>query len=308
MNIRAEDFGKVAVVMGGWSSERNISLKSGKAVLKGLVEEGVNAEEVDMNKNILDILQKGNFDRVFNMVHGRGGEDGALQGALEILQIPCTGSNVIGSAVAMDKYRTKLIWQSLGIRTPGFALIDSKEQIKEAEELGFPLMIKAALEGSSIGIEKADNSKQLYDSWNLVRKHNSHVIAEKWIDGEEYSASILGREVLPIVHLRSSKNFYDYEAKYELKTTEYSVPCGLDNKRESELMDSCMNAFKAVGADGWGRVDFLIDSEDQDWLIEVNTVPGMTKRSLLPMAAKAAGINFNQLVRRILESTIIHND
>tara|TARA_Y100001935_G_scaffold184714_1_gene153310 strand:+ start:14983 stop:15897 length:915 start_codon:yes stop_codon:yes gene_type:complete len=304
MNIHANDFGKVAVVMGGWSSERNISIESGNAVLQGLRDEGISAQAIDMNKNILETLKNGNFDRVFNVVHGRGGEDGQLQGALEVLKLPYTGSNVIGSAIAMDKYRTKLIWQSLGIPTPGFALIDDENQLREAEELGFPLMIKAALEGSSIGIEKADNAEELNRSWNSVRKYKSHVIAEKWIEGEEYSASILGNTVLPIVHLKASNKFYDYEAKYISKSTEYSVPCGLDEKQEKESMELCLRAFKASGAAGWGRVDFLIDSENRNWLIEVNTVPGMTKRSLFPMAAEAAGINFNQLVRRILENTI----
>ena len=304
MSIQASDFGKVAVLMGGWAAERDVSLVSGKAVLAGLRARGVDAHGVDMGRDIMQVLGEGNFDRVFNVVHGRGGEDGQLQGALDLLGLPYTGSGVLGSAIAMDKYRTKLVWQSLGLPTPGFALVDNEEQLEQAAELGFPLMVKAALEGSSIGVAHADNPKQLRKAWKEARACKSHVIAEQWVDGPEYTASILGDQALPLIRLQPAAAFYDYEAKYQSEDTQYHVPCGLDAKREAELQELCMRAFTAVGATGWGRVDLMIDPEDRCWLIEVNTVPGMTSHSLVPMAAKAAGIDFEALVWRILAQTL----
>jgi len=304
MNIQASDFGKVAVLMGGWAAERDVSLVSGKAVLDGLKARGVDAHGVDMGRDIVQVLSEGNYDRVFNVVHGRGGEDGQLQGALDLMGLPYTGSGVLGSAIGMDKYRTKLVWQSLGLPTPGFALIDNLEQLDEAAELGFPLMVKAALEGSSIGVARADNPKQLRRAWKEARACKSHVIAEQWVEGPEYTASILGDLALPLIRLQPATGFYDYEAKYQSNSTQYHIPCGLDGKREAELQELCMTAFKAVGATGWGRVDLMIDPEDRCWLIEVNTVPGMTSHSLVPMAAKAAGIDFEELVWRILAQTL----
>jgi len=304
MSIQASDFGKVAVLMGGWAAEREVSLVSGKAVLEGLLARGVDAHAVDMDRDVVQVLRDGKYDRVFNVVHGRGGEDGQLQGALDLLGLPYTGSDVLGSAIAMDKYRTKLVWQSLGLPTPGFALIDNEEQLEQAAELGFPLMVKAALEGSSIGVARADNLKQLRKAWKDARACKSHVIAEKWVEGPEYTASILGDQALPLIRLQPAAEFYDYEAKYQSDATQYHIPCGLDAEREAELQALCMTAFKAVGASGWGRVDLMIDAEDRCWLIEVNTVPGMTGHSLVPMAAKAVGIDFEELVWRILAQTL----
>jgi D-alanine-D-alanine ligase len=238
------------------------------------------------------------------VVHGRGGEDGQLQGALDLLGLPYTGSGVLGSAIAMDKYRTKLVWQALGLPTPGFALVDTEEQLAQAAALGFPLMVKAALEGSSIGVARADDPGQLHQAWLQARACDSHVIAEQWVEGPEYTASILGERVLPLIRLQPAAGFYDYAAKYQSDETRYHIPCGLDPVREAELQDLCLQAFRAVGASGWGRVDLMIDGEGRAWLIEVNTVPGMTGHSLVPMAAGAAGIDFNELVWRILAQTL----
>jgi len=304
MTVQATDFGKVAVLMGGWANEREVSLVSGQAVLDGLLAKGVDAHGIDMDRDIVAVLREGGFDRVFNVVHGRGGEDGQLQGALELLGLPYTGSDVLGSALSMDKYRTKLVWQSLGLPTPGFALIDNEEQLQQAAELGFPLMVKAALEGSSIGVARADNLQQLRQAWKEAAACDSHVIAEQWVDGAEYTASMLGEQALPLIRLQTPHAFYDYHAKYQAEDTEYLVPCGLDAVREAELQDLCARAFRAVGASGWGRVDLMVDAEDRPWLIEVNTVPGMTGHSLVPMAAKAVGIDFASLVWRILEQTL----
>jgi len=304
MTIKASDFGRVAVLMGGWAAEREVSLVSGQAVLEGLRARGVDAHGIDVGRDVMQVLRDGGYDRVFNVVHGRGGEDGQLQGALDLLGLPYTGSGVLGSAVAMDKYRTKLVWQSLGLPTPGFALVDNEEQLAQAAELGFPLMVKAALEGSSIGVARADDLPQLHQAWLQARACDSHVIAEQWVEGPEYTASILGDQVLPLIRLQPAGGFYDYEAKYQSEETRYHIPCGLDAAREAELQDLCLQAFRAVAASGWGRVDLMIDGEGRAWLIEVNTVPGMTSHSLVPMAAGAAGIDFNELVWRILAQTL----
>lgn len=304
MTIRAQDFGKVAVLMGGWSNEREVSLVSGRAVLQGLQSRGVDAHPVDMGRDLLAALRDGAFERVFNVVHGRGGEDGQLQGALQLLGLPCTGSGVLGSALSMDKYRTKLVWQALGLPTPRFMLIENEQQLPQAAAMGFPLMVKAALEGSSIGVMRADDETQLHEAWRQAAACDSHVIAEQWIEGEEYTASILGARALPLIRLRTPHGFYDYDAKYQADDTEYLVPCGLDAAREAELQALCLRAFDAVGAAGWGRVDLFLDRQDQAWLIEVNTVPGMTGHSLVPMAAKAVGIDFAQLVWDILAQTL----
>lgn len=304
MTICANDFGKVAVLMGGWANEREVSLVSGQAVLAGLRANGVDAHGIDMGRDICRVLSEGGFDRVFNVVHGRGGEDGQLQGALELLGLPYTGSDVLGSSIAMDKYRTKLVWQAMGLPTPGFVLIETEEQLAQAEALGFPLMVKAALEGSSIGVVPVHEAAQLRQAWLEARACDSHVIAEQWVDGPEYTSSILARQALPLIRLEPVSGFYDYQAKYQSEETRYHVPCGLPEQREAELQALCLRAFEAVGASGWGRVDLMIDAQDQAWLIEVNTVPGMTGHSLVPMAAAALGIDFNALVWRILAQTL----
>ena len=305
MTIEAGDFGRVAVLMGGWSAEREVSLVSGAAVLAALQRRGVDAHAIDVDRGILAVLQQGGFDRVFNIVHGRGGEDGLIQGALDILGIPYTGSGVMGSAIAMDKYRTKLILQALGLPTPGFALIaDAADVDAVAGRLGFPLMVKPALEGSSIGMARADDVAGLRAAWDAARRYDSHVMAEQWITGAEYTAAVLGRTPLPLIRLETPHAFYDYDAKYTAEDTRYLVPCGLDAATEQALQELALACFDAVGATGWGRVDILVDRQGNPWVIEINTVPGMTGHSLVPMAAAAVGIDFDELVWRILAQTL----
>lgn len=304
MTLSAVDFGKVAVLMGGWAAEREVSLVSGRAVLEGLLRRGVDAHGIDVGRDILSVLASGNYDRVFNVLHGRGGEDGVIQGALEILGLPYTGSGVMGSAIGMDKYRSKLLFQALGLPTPGFALIDNDADFEAACELGFPLMVKPALEGSSIGMSRADDREQLHAAWAKAAEYDSHVMAERWVTGAEYTAAILGTDALPLIKLETSHPFYDYDAKYVADDTRYLIPCGLDRDGEARLQALALQAFAAVGASGWGRVDILVDEQDRPWLIEVNTVPGMTSHSLVPMAAKAVGMDFDELVWRILSQTM----
>ena len=306
MSILAADFGKVAVVMGGFSAEREVSLISGKAVLEGLQSKGIDAHAIDLDRDVVSTLKQGGFDRVFNVVHGRGGEDGQLSGTLDLLKMPYTGSGVLGCALAMDKYRTKQIWQSLNLPTPNYLLIESKAQLADAAKLGFPLMLKAALEGSSIGVVKVSNEQALEAAWEEASACNSHVIAEQFVDGGgvEYTCSILGDRALPLIALHAKNDFYDYEAKYLADDTEYRVPCGLDETKEAEIQALCLKAFKAVDAKGWGRVDVMLDQAANPWLIEVNTVPGMTSHSLVPMAAKAVGLSFADLVWEVLAQTL----
>ena len=306
MSISAADFGKVAVVMGGFAAEREVSLISGKAVLEGLQSKGIDAHAIDLDRDVVSTLKQGGFDRVFNVVHGRGGEDGQLSGTLDLLKMPYTGSGVLGCALAMDKYRTKQIWQSLNLPTPNYLLIESKAQLADAAKLGFPLMLKAALEGSSIGVVKVSNEQALEAAWEEASACNSHVIAEQFVDGRgvEYTCSILGDRALPLIALHAKNDFYDYEAKYLADDTEYRVPCGLDEAKEAEIQALCLKAFKAVDAKGWGRVDVMLDQEANPWLIEVNTVPGMTSHSLVPMAAKAVGLSFADLVWEVLAQTL----
>ena len=304
MTVSAADFGRVAVLMGGWAAEREVSLVSGKAVLDGLQRRGVDAHGIDAGRDVLDVLAAGGFDRVFNVLHGRGGEDGVIQGALEILGVPYTGSGVMGSAIAMDKYRTKLLLQALGLPTPGFALIDNEAGLAAACELGFPLMVKPALEGSSIGMSRAEDPEQLRAAWLLAAQYDSHVMAECWVSGAEYTAAVLGREALPLIRLDTPHDFYDYDAKYVADDTSYLIPSGLDGESERRLQSLALAAFDAVGASGWGRVDILMDQGEQPWVIEVNTVPGMTGHSLVPMAARAVGVEFDELVWRILAQTL----
>ena len=304
MSIRAQDFGRVAVLMGGWAAEREVSLVSGKAVLDGLCRRGVDAHGIDVGRDILEVLSGGRFDRVFNVLHGRGGEDGLIQGVLEVLGLPYTGSGVMGSAISMDKYRSKLLFRSSGLPTPDFTLITDESDFDTACALGFPLMVKPALEGSSIGLSRADDPDALRNAWAKAAEYDSPVMAERWITGAEYTAAILGDQALPLIKLETDHPFYDYDAKYVADDTRYLIPCGLDQAAEADLQALAKSAFDVVGAAGWGRVDILVDEQQQPWLIEVNTVPGMTGHSLVPMAAKAVGMDFDELVWRILAQTL----
>ena len=300
-----QDFGKVAVLLGGKAAEREISLISGNAVLAGLRRRGVDAHPVDTaDDDALLRLAEDGFARAFVVLHGRGGEDGVIQGALEAIGLPYTGSGVLGSAIGMDKYRAKLVWQGAGLATPPFALLRREDDLKVAAGLGFPLMIKPASEGSSIGIGKADDAVQLEEAWEKAREYDSLVVAERWVRGGEYTAAILRSEALPLIKLETPHAFYDFDAKYHADTTRYLVPCGLAPDKERELQALALAAFDAVGASGWGRVDLMLDEAQQPWLIEVNTVPGMTDHSLVPMAARARGIDFDELVWRILETSM----
>ncbi len=296
--------GKVAVLMGGQSAEREISLKSGEAVLAALRARDVDARAVDVGPDPLRQLTEAGYDRAFVILHGRGGEDGVIQGALETLGLPYTGSGVLGSALGMDKYRCKLVWRGLGLPTPSFTLIENEMDLAETGALTFPLMIKPVHEGSSIGMMRVESPSGLRDAWTAASGFDRQVLAERWITGAEYTAAILDGEPLPLIRLETPNLFYDYAAKYEAESTRYHCPCGLDSEQEKRLQELALQAFDAVGADGWGRVDMLVDETGSPWLIEVNTVPGMTDHSLVPMAAKAAGISFDELVWRILLTSL----
>jgi D-alanine-D-alanine ligase len=297
-------FGRVAVLMGGRSAEREISLKSGAAVLTALRAQGVNAHGVDVGRDVIGELDGAGFERAFIALHGRGGEDGVIQGVLETLGIPYTGSGVLGSALCMDKVMTKRVWLGAGVPTPRFVLL-GRDPDPEAvrEHLGLPLMVKPALEGSSIGMTKVDSADGLQEAWRAAAPLGGAVMAETWIQGEEYTVAILGGEALPVIRLETPRSFYDFEAKYSATDTRYLIPCGLGREQERSLQDLALRAFSVTGASGWGRVDLMRDRQGQDWLIEVNTVPGMTDHSLVPMAAAAGGVDFNELVLRILESS-----
>ena len=298
-----KQFGKVAVLMGGWSAEREVSLLSGQAVVNGLSDAGVDVTAIDLKK--ADVRQLNGFDRVFNVLHGRGGEDGVVQGMLEYMGVDYTGTGILGSALAMDKIRTKEIWLSKNLQTPAFRVVSSiEESLRAIDELGLPVVVKPALEGSSIGISKVEKNAEINAAFELANSCNSAVMIEQWIEGEEFTASILNDEVLPLIKLQTPNQFYDYQAKYVLDDTEYVCPCGLAEEKEAALGDVALKAFNAISAKGWGRIDFMLDENGQYWLIEANTVPGMTSHSLVPMAAKQAGYSFNQLVVEILKTSM----
>lgn len=304
------EFGKVAVMFGGNSAEREVSLMSGQAVLAGLLANGVDAHAFDPKALPLSDLIDQKFDRVFNVLHGRGGEDGTLQGALDFLGLPYTGSGVLGAALAMDKIKTKQVWLSLGLPTAKFKVIDELINIDYQsllDDLGGMIMVKPANEGSSIGMAKVDNVKDLQQAIKTAQDFDQDILLEQWIDGGEYTVAILGDKALPAIHMTTPNDFYDYQAKYQSNSTEYHCPCGLSVEDEIELNAIAVKAFKAVNAKGWGRVDFMRDKNNQWYLLEVNTVPGMTESSLVPKAAKQAGLDFNALVTNILAQTLTVN-
>ncbi len=302
MKTEMNRFGKVAVLFGGKSAEREVSLKSGAGVLAALQRQGVDAHAFDPAERSLDELRA--FDRVFIMLHGRYGEDGTIQGALELMEIPYTGSGVLASAVGMDKWRTKLLWRAVGLPIPEFVMLDENSDFAAVErQLGLPLFVKPACEGSSIGVSKVRQPGELQTAWREAAKHDALVIAEQAILGGEYTVAILGEQVLPIIKIVPATDFYDYEAKYLRDDTQYLCPCGLPEAREMELRAQALEAFLALGCRGWGRVDFLMDDAGRAYLLEVNTSPGMTDHSLVPMAARVAGISYEQLVLRVLEES-----
>ena len=308
MTVDVTQFGKVAVLMGGLSAEREISLLSGSAVLAALKNKGVDAYGIDVDENIVSELSTGDYQRAFIILHGRGGEDGTIQGLLELMNMPYTGSGVMASSLAMDKLKTKQIWQAMGLSTPAFYILDSEESCQCAlEVLSLPLIIKPVLEGSSIGMSKVEKEDELIPAWEIAQRCGGTVIAESWVEGDEYTAAVLDDQILPMIKLKTTHKFYDYDAKYEAQDTEYVCPCGLSEQEELNFSELTKKAFNAVSASAWGRVDFMVDQNNKPWLIEVNTVPGMTSHSLVPMAAKQAGMSFDDLALNILSlSTCEH--
>ncbi|MGH8474986.1 MAG: D-alanine--D-alanine ligase [Methylococcales bacterium] len=300
-----EEFGKVAVAMGGNAAEREISLSSGKAVLAALQRKNVDAVGVDIGDSPLAALQGQSFDRVFNIVHGRGGEDGMLQGFLQALALPYTGSGVLASALGMDKIKTKLVWKALGLPTPRWMVLRGDEDLPRcAHELGFPLIVKPAQEGSSIGLTRVNSADELYSAFGTAARHGRDIFAETWISGSEYTAGFVKDLRLPLIRLETPNQFYDFDAKYRSNSTRYHCPCGLDEKLEKDLQELAAQACAAISVRGWGRVDLFLDHDANACLLEVNTVPGMTNHSLVPMAAKAIGIGFDDLVWKILETSM----
>jgi D-alanine-D-alanine ligase len=298
-------FGRVAVAMGGDSAEREVSLNSGRNVLDALKSRGVDAHAIDGIPALLDALRAGHFARVFNILHGQhgGGEDGVLQGALQSLHVPFTGSGVLGSALSMDKVRSKWVWNALGLPTPPFAPLPRGGDVHAtAAKLAFPLIVKPACEGSSVGVTRVFDASGLSAAVELAARYPGDLLVEQMIVGEEFTVSILGRQVLPSIHIVPKAAFYDYNAKYVADDTQYLCP-GLEGAAEQELQALSLAAFDALGCAGWGRVDVMRDQAGRNWLLEVNTAPGMTSHSLVPKAAAAVGIGFEELCWRILETS-----
>lgn len=296
------NIGKVAVLMGGWAAERDVSLNSGAAVLAALQSAGIDAHGIDVGRDIAEVLQQGQFDCAFNMVHGRGGEDGVLQGVLETLQLPYTGCGILASAISMDKLVTKRMWQAAGLPTAKYQLLTKDSDFDAVvDELGLPLIVKPALEGSSIGMSKVEHKQDLKAAYETAATYGE-VFVEEWLSGDEFTVALLGDEVLPPIRLQVNSAFYDYEAKYQSNDTQYHCPCGLSDSDETALKDLAKQAFNIVQGSGWGRVDVMQNAHGGFVLIEVNTVPGMTDHSLVPMAAKAIDLSFEQLVVRIVEA------
>lgn len=302
VNLKAQSFGKVAVLMGGHSAERAVSLKSGAAVLVALHKLGVDAHAIDCaDRHLLRQLQDECFDRAFIVLHGRGGEDGVIQGALESIGLPYTGSAVLASALGMDKWRSKLLWQAAGLPVPLCLCVDETSKGDEViASLGLPLFVKPAREGSSVGISKVESADQFDKAVVLARQHDELVLAEQYCGGGEYTVAILGDQALPVVKIESQGGFYDYEAKYLREDTRYLCPCGLSREQENAMRQLARQAFEVLGGRGWGRIDVLLNDAGEALLLEANTVPGMTDHSLVPMAARAEGIDFEELVWRVL--------
>lgn len=303
--VDVTQFGKVAVLMGGISAERDVSLVSGAAVLQGLRSKGVDAHGVDVNpSNIADLSAQG-FDRAFIALHGRWGEDGVVQGALEAIGMPYTGSDVLGCALAMDKVRSKQVWQALGLPTARYQVLRAEADLDGLiDELGLPLFLKPALEGSSVGIGKVSDEKELLAAYRKTAAVGDDVLAEQFIPGAELTTAIFKDAALPVIRMSTENEFYDYEAKYQSDDTQYFCPAGLSDELEQEVRSLALKAFNALDCKVWGRVDVMLDANEQPLLLEVNTVPGMTDHSLVPMAAAATGLDFDNLVVEILATTL----
>ena len=301
----ASKFGKVAVLLGGKSAEREVSLDSGQAVLEALLRSGVNAEAFDpQDRSVTELVH---YDRAFIVLHGRGGEDGQIQGVLEWLNIPYTGTGVQGSAIGMDKVKTKQVWQGSELPTAPYRIVSQATDLSEViAALGLPLIIKPVHEGSSVGMSKVERAEDLEGAILKAIQHDAVVMAEKWITGREFTISFLNGQPLPVIRLQPPADvaFYDYETKYNRNDVQYGIPCGLTDAEEKKLQDLCLRAFQAVGASGWGRIDAMQDEQGNFWLLEVNTVPGMTSHSLVPKAAQAVGYSFDALCVAILQQTL----
>lgn len=300
-----QKYGRVGVLYGGTSAEREISLISGSSVIAALQRSGVDLVAIDVDADLLQQLPQLSLTRVLIMLHGPGGEDGSLQGALQFLGLPYTGSGVFASALAMDKLHSKQFWQGVGLPTAKFSVLnDSTDWQGTLDALGGVVMVKPSHEGSSLGMTRADSAAELKKAWVEAAALDSSVIAEQWISGAEYTVAVLNGEVLPPIKLETDHSFYDYNAKYLADDTRYLCPCGLDQDREAELKELALAAFNSLGCSGWGRVDVMCDQAGNFQLLEVNTVPGMTDHSLVPMAAKAAGYSFDELVLKILDTSL----
>ncbi|MDR7343246.1 D-alanine-D-alanine ligase [Pantoea alhagi] len=300
---------KVAVLLGGTSAERDVSLMSGEAVTAGLREAGIDAHGVDVRDFPVMRLKEEGYTKVFIALHGRGGEDGTLQGVLDFLQIPYTGSGVMASAITMDKWRSKLLWQGAELPVAPYVWINRQQMeagmdealVQRIAQLGMPLFVKPSSEGSSVGISRVNQPADLPAALEEAFRHDDDVLIEKFISGPEYTVGILGEQILPSIRIQPASDFYDYEAKYISDDTQYFCPAGLSAEKEAELQDLVLKAWRSLGCSGWGRVDVMMDGDGTFYLLEVNTSPGMTSHSLVPMAAKQAGMSFSQLVARILE-------
>lgn len=300
--MSAAELGRVAVLMGGNSAEREVSLRSGNAVAQALQSVGADVVAIDIQGHAINQLTSEEFDVAFIAMHGRGGEDGTIQGVLEWLNKPYTGSGVMASAVAMDKWRTKLIWQAAGLPTPKAHLLDVESDWNQIiNDLNNDAIVKPAREGSSIGMRKVHNADELKASYEFASGYDALVLAEQWVQGGEFTVAMVDGEALPPIQLKTTHAFYDYEAKYQANDTQYLLPCGLDAEKETELKALAKRAFDVLGCQGWARIDVMQHGDGSFWLLEANTAPGMTDHSLVPMAAKAAGIEFPQLVVKLLK-------
>lgn len=299
--MTAQSIGKIAVLMGGTSAERPVSLRSGDAVFSALKSVGADVVAIDVQAHAISQLTELDFDIAFIALHGRGGEDGTIQGVLEWLDKPYTGSGVMASALAMDKWRTKMIWQAAGLPTPtAFLLEDNSDWSGLINALDLNAIVKPAREGSSIGMRRVHNADELKNSYEFAYEYDGMVLAERWVEGREFTVAIVDGEALPVIQLKTSHEFYDYDAKYEANDTEYLLPSELSEIEERHLQQLALKAFDILGAQGWGRIDVMQDRSGDFWLLEANTSPGMTDHSLVPMAAKAHGLDFSALVLRLL--------
>ncbi len=299
---------KIAVLMGGSSAEREISLQSGAAVLNALKSQGFNAEGIDPQSYPVATLKEAGFDRVFNILHGRGGEDGTMQGLLEQIHLPYTGCGVLASALSMDKMRTKMMWHAYGLPVAKMVVVtrktlDNLDPIAVEKELGMPVMVKPSLEGSSVGLTKVKNAEDLKSAVLHALEFDETILIEEWLDGEEFTVPILGEEALPAIKIVPANEFYDYEAKYLLDNTQYFCPAGLSDEKEQEIRQLAKAAFNALGCRGWTRIDIMSNAKGEFRLVEANTCPGMTSHSLFPKSAAQVGYSFEQLVVKILELT-----